>query len=390
MPSLFKHAFHITNASLIYMLAIFMLGVISTSSSLSFLGWPLVLICIALKVLFYSGMLASLVEVISSQELVLTFPNLKKNIGHFWKFYFFLSLLPLFVHLVLTEWLSRQAIPMPQTFFILNFLVLYLFAGIVIRQKYLKPLRLPRRQIACTTKDFFALAALLFTSGFLVNIHLIFPQLPSFYFNVASFLYQYLEFFLFVYMSSLMISNYPEIIKAHTAEKELYLVSPLGGAVMEAIGSLFMRVYPPVFVVLKALSPKDYKVRSFNRITWREHYYARDKLVAVTCFTSNSPEAYKIAKEFKRRGSKVIMGGPHVTYHPDEALQFCDSVVIGKRSFRILKIMRSKGNTPVCLWMISTARCTRNCSIPRRRSSRISWKRPGGANSAVISARSPP
>ena len=83
-------------------------------------------------------------------------------------------------------------------------------------------------------------------------------------------------------------------------------------------------------MVLKALSPKTYKFRKFNRIIWHDRYYKNDVLVCITCFTSNCYEAYTIAKEFKKRGSKVVMGGLHVTYLPNEALAFCDSVVIGQ------------------------------------------------------------
>ncbi|MBI3617011.1 MAG: cobalamin B12-binding domain-containing protein [Candidatus Omnitrophica bacterium] len=91
-----------------------------------------------------------------------------------------------------------------------------------------------------------------------------------------------------------------------------------------------MRNYPPLFTVLKALTPKTYNFVEFNRCFWQRRYWRADKLVAISCYTSNCYEAYKIAKEFKKRGSKVVMGGPHVTFLPDEALVYCDSVVIGE------------------------------------------------------------
>ncbi|GBD98412.1 (Dimethylallyl)adenosine tRNA methylthiotransferase MiaB [bacterium BMS3Abin07] len=53
-------------------------------------------------------------------------------------------------------------------------------------------------------------------------------------------------------------------------------------------------------------------------------------LVAITALTPLAPEAYRIAREFRKRGVKVIMGGFHATWMPGEALQYVDSVLIGE------------------------------------------------------------
>jgi radical SAM superfamily enzyme YgiQ (UPF0313 family) len=79
-------------------------------------------------------------------------------------------------------------------------------------------------------------------------------------------------------------------------------------------------------------------------VIWHDRYYKNNALVCITCFTSNCYEAYKIAKEFKKRGSTVIMGGPHVTYLPEEALVFCDSVVIGQAEGVWQNVMRDYEN----------------------------------------------
>jgi radical SAM superfamily enzyme YgiQ (UPF0313 family) len=58
-----------------------------------------------------------------------------------------------------------------------------------------------------------------------------------------------------------------------------------------------------------------------------DRYY---DLVGITCTCATSPRAYEIAAEFRQRGVPVVMGGFHVSLHPEEALEHCDAVVVGE------------------------------------------------------------
>jgi radical SAM superfamily enzyme YgiQ (UPF0313 family) len=53
-------------------------------------------------------------------------------------------------------------------------------------------------------------------------------------------------------------------------------------------------------------------------------------LIALSFFSGFAPEAYRLAEEFRKRGKRLVAGGPHATFAPDEVLRFCDSVVIGE------------------------------------------------------------
>jgi len=53
-------------------------------------------------------------------------------------------------------------------------------------------------------------------------------------------------------------------------------------------------------------------------------------LVGITCNTPNSTHVYRIANEFRRRGRPVVLGGPHVTLLPEEAMEHADSIVMGE------------------------------------------------------------
>jgi len=53
-------------------------------------------------------------------------------------------------------------------------------------------------------------------------------------------------------------------------------------------------------------------------------------LVGLSVMTCYAPRAYETAGEFRKRGIKVVLGGVHPTYCPEEALRYCDAVVCGE------------------------------------------------------------
>lgn len=53
-------------------------------------------------------------------------------------------------------------------------------------------------------------------------------------------------------------------------------------------------------------------------------------MAAISTFTAQVRLAYKIASRFKAAAVPVVMGGPHVSCLPHEALEFCHSVLIGE------------------------------------------------------------
>jgi radical SAM superfamily enzyme YgiQ (UPF0313 family) len=53
-------------------------------------------------------------------------------------------------------------------------------------------------------------------------------------------------------------------------------------------------------------------------------------LVAISSYSAQIDEAYELAQRYRNRSVPVLMGGPHVTAVPEEALQYCDAVVIGE------------------------------------------------------------
>lgn len=88
---------------------------------------------------------------------------------------------------------------------------------------------------------------------------------------------------------------------------------------------------PPITGIhLAALTPPGYRVRVRHQQIEPVDFDSDADLVALSFFSGFAPEAYRLAREFKKRGKRVVAGGPHATFAPDEVLRYCDSVVIGE------------------------------------------------------------
>jgi radical SAM superfamily enzyme YgiQ (UPF0313 family) len=88
---------------------------------------------------------------------------------------------------------------------------------------------------------------------------------------------------------------------------------------------------PPITGIhLAAITPSSYQVRVIHEQVEPIDFDTSADLIALTFFSGFAPEAYRLAREFKKRGKCVVAGGPHATFAPDEVLQYCDCVVIGE------------------------------------------------------------
>ncbi|MFZ6028448.1 MAG: B12-binding domain-containing radical SAM protein [Chloroflexota bacterium] len=92
-----------------------------------------------------------------------------------------------------------------------------------------------------------------------------------------------------------------------------------------------MNFVPPITGIhLAALTPPGHRVRVFHQQLDEIPFKTDADLIALSFFTGFAPEAYRLASVFKGLGKTVVAGGPHVTFWPEEALRFVDSVVIGE------------------------------------------------------------
>lgn len=323
---------NLLNSLLIFVVATFMIeAVFARSVYLGQLGLAFV-VAIPVKLYCYAGIYGYLVELLSGREMVISYGRFHQNALRYLRLYLGVSLV-----LYVLNFLSYAMIPSfrvmtPYQYFypLFGTLIAFFLAHRIISDKYLTPDKISARIVDVSWPQFLVILGLFLLECALSWLPAFLPATEFDWARPIMLLVKYISLLQFSYITAIILDAYQDIFQTKESPSEIFLINPCAGGVVDGVAYVFQSGYPPVFVVLKALTPKHYKFREFNRIFWRDRYYKSGKLVAITCYTSNCAEAYKIAKEFKKRGSKVVMGGPHVTYLPDEALEFCDSVVIGE------------------------------------------------------------
>ena len=90
------------------------------------------------------------------------------------------------------------------------------------------------------------------------------------------------------------------------------------------------QLVPLVLPYLAALTPDDWEVTLVDEMLHPVDFEAAVDVVAITTWTLHSYRAYDLAREFRRRGRKVIMGGPHIYWFFQEAAAHCDAVGVGE------------------------------------------------------------
>lgn len=101
----------------------------------------------------------------------------------------------------------------------------------------------------------------------------------------------------------------------------------------------FMHVPGVTLPYLASLIPSYHSVTIQDEAVSPVNYDHPSDLVAITAMTANVRRAYQISDEFRKRGVKVVIGGPHVSALPEEASQFCDAVAIGNSETMISRIV---------------------------------------------------
>ena len=333
-PAILQSAFHILNT---YISAVFIIylceeniwGAYAQPHTMGPYGLILIIPVYLFKLFVYSGIYGAAVELSSHEEYCVTLDRFWLNVKTFWPVYLVLQVIKITV--LFSIYTLTQETDMMLIGLWLDMPVLFLLAFLMIRKKYTDRMGLSSAPLRLTGADGGLLWTLAVTQTAAFVLAKMFTGTAPGAFLGLMFLTKYLHLLLFILIVKIILKSYPQIQQQYESQKEIFFINPMGGgSILSSLSFLSYRYRPSVFTILKALTPPGYRVRTFSRVFWRKRYYRPGVLVAITCHTCNSVEAYKIAKEFRKRGSRVVMGGPHTACLPQEALEFCDSVVVGE------------------------------------------------------------
>ncbi len=95
------------------------------------------------------------------------------------------------------------------------------------------------------------------------------------------------------------------------------------------MGSMLVEAGHDVLIYCELLSPVDL-----------EDCLSSD-LVGISSTTATTPSAYKLADFLKEKGVPVVLGGPHVSFMADEALQHATYVVRGEGQSTIVELVEA-------------------------------------------------
>jgi len=83
-------------------------------------------------------------------------------------------------------------------------------------------------------------------------------------------------------------------------------------------------------LVIGALTPKDVDCELIDENVEDIDFNRGYDLVAITAMTQQATRAYEIARRFREKNTKVVLGGIHASVLPEEAKLHVDSVVVGE------------------------------------------------------------
>jgi len=110
---------------------------------------------------------------------------------------------------------------------------------------------------------------------------------------------------------------------------QLLLISPTNRP-KGGLGNIRTTAYPLLNLpYVAALTPNHYSIEVIDE-NIKPFEFKNADIVGITAYTSSVNRGYEIAQIYRNKGIPTVMGGIHVSMMPEEALNYCDAVVIGE------------------------------------------------------------
>lgn len=114
---------------------------------------------------------------------------------------------------------------------------------------------------------------------------------------------------------------------------KIALISPKGPLYRHkgGIWTKSLRYMPLTLPTLKALVPADLNatVECYDEGIVDVPQQLDADLIGMTVITGTAKRAYELSAHFRAQGKKVVLGGPHVTLIPEDAVPHADAIVCG-------------------------------------------------------------
>ena len=125
--------------------------------------------------------------------------------------------------------------------------------------------------------------------------------------------------------------------------------------------------FPPLgLAYVAAVTPSGWQIKIHDE-NFNVSAFEEADLVGITAFTSSINRAYDIARTYRERKTKVILGGIHVSMLPEEALRHADAVVVGEVEGIWGKVIHDfERNCLATKYIGPQVDLARNTVIPRR------------------------
>lgn len=91
----------------------------------------------------------------------------------------------------------------------------------------------------------------------------------------------------------------------------------------------FDAMKPLLFAVFDAITPKDVRMEYIDERIESLPEIIDSDVIALSVETFAARRAYDLAKKYKNAHNHIVMGGFHPSAAPDEALEYCDTVLVG-------------------------------------------------------------
>jgi len=92
----------------------------------------------------------------------------------------------------------------------------------------------------------------------------------------------------------------------------------------------FDAMQPLAFAILAGLTPPEIKIEFFDERVEKIPACIESDLVAISIESFTARRGYQIAARLRKSGNKVVLGGYHPTFLPEEASLYADSIVMGE------------------------------------------------------------